>query len=35
MRVADYIADYIYNLGVKEIFMVSGGGVMFLREEVK
>jgi acetolactate synthase I/II/III large subunit len=34
MRVADYIADYIYNLGVKEIFMVSGGGVMFLTDGI-
>jgi acetolactate synthase-1/2/3 large subunit len=34
MRVADYIADYIYNLGVKEIFMVSGGGQMFLTDGI-
>jgi len=32
MRVTDYIADYIYNLGVKEVFMVSGGGMMFLSD---
>jgi len=29
-RVTDYIANYIYRLGVKEIFMGSGGGMMFL-----
>lgn len=34
MRVADYIADYIYRLGVKEVFMVSGGGMMFLSDGV-
>lgn len=31
-RVADYIAEYIYQLGVKNIFMVSGGGMMFLSD---
>ncbi len=34
IRVADYIADYIYKLGVKEIFMVSGGGMMFLSDGI-
>lgn len=34
MRVADYIADFIYNLGVKEVFMVSGGGMMFLSDGI-
>jgi len=33
-RVADYIADYVYNLGVKEIFMVSGGGMMYLTDGI-
>lgn len=32
MRVTDYIANYIYELGVKEVFMVSGGGMMFLSD---
>lgn len=32
MRVADYIADYIYKLGVKHVFMLSGGGMMFLSD---
>lgn len=31
-RVADYIADYIYKLGIKNVFMVSGGGMMFLSD---
>lgn len=31
-RVADYIAEYIYQLGVKDVFMVSGGGMMFLSD---
>lgn len=34
MRVADYIADRIYKEGVKDIFMVSGGGMMFLSDGV-
>lgn len=33
-RVADYIAEYIYKLGVEDIFMVSGGGLMFLSDGV-
>ncbi len=31
-RVADYIAEYICRLGVKDVFMVSGGGMMFLSD---
>lgn len=31
-RVADYIAEYIHQLGVKNVFMVSGGGMMFLSD---
>lgn len=34
MRVADYIADYIFRSGVKEVFMVTGGGMMFLSDGV-
>lgn len=34
MRVADYIAKYIYNLGVKDVFMLSGGGMMFLSDGI-
>ena len=32
LRVADFIADYIYKLGVRDVFMVSGGGMMFLSD---
>lgn len=32
MRVCDLIADYIYNNGIKDVFMVSGGGLMFLTD---
>ena len=34
VRVADYIADYIYKSGVKDIFLVSGGGMMFLLDGI-
>jgi acetolactate synthase-1/2/3 large subunit len=34
IRVADYIADYIFRLGVKEVFMLTGGGMMFLSDGV-
>lgn len=32
MRVADYIADRLYKEGVKDVFMVSGGGMMYLSD---
>lgn len=32
MRVADYIADYLYKFGVRDVFMLSGGGMMFLSD---
>ena len=31
-RVADYIAEYLHQQGVRDIFMVSGGGMMFLSD---
>lgn len=34
MRVADYIAERIYKEGVKDVFMVSGGGMMFLSDGI-
>jgi len=34
MRVSDYIANFIYRQGVKEVFMVTGGGMMFLSDGV-
>jgi acetolactate synthase-1/2/3 large subunit len=30
MRVADYISHYISDLGIKNVFLVSGGGMMHL-----
>ncbi len=32
MRVADYIAQRLYEAGVTDVFMVSGGGMMFLSD---
>ncbi len=32
MRVCDYIADFIYKQGIKDVFMVSGGGLMYLTD---
>ena len=34
MRVTDYIAEYIYNEAVRHVFMVSGGGMMFLSDGI-
>jgi len=34
MRVADYIAEYIYQHGVRHVFMVAGGGMMFLSDGI-
>ena len=34
IRVVDYIADFIYKLGVKEVFLVTGGGMMFLSDGI-
>lgn len=32
MRVCDYIADEIYKAGAKDVFLVTGGGMMFLTD---
>lgn len=32
MRVSDYLANTIYNAGVEDIFLVTGGGCMFLTD---
>ena len=32
IRVCDFVSDFIYKSGVKDVFMVSGGGVMFLTD---
>ena len=34
IRVTDYIADFIENLGVKHVFMLSGGGIMHLTDGI-
>lgn len=34
IRVVDYLAEYVYKLGIKEVFMVTGGGMMFLSDGV-
>jgi len=34
MRVTDYIAEYIYHQGVRHVFMVVGGGMMFLSDGI-
>ena len=32
VRVCDYIADFVYKHGIKDVFMVSGGGLMYLTD---
>ena len=32
VRVSDYIAKFIYDYGVKDVFMLSGGGIMHLTD---
>lgn len=34
MKVSDYIAEFIAKLGVKDIFLISGGGMMHLLDSV-
>lgn len=34
MRVADYLASTIYNVGVEDVFLVTGGGLMFLTDGI-
>jgi len=34
IRVADYIAEYLVQNGVKDVFMISGGGAMHLNDAV-
>lgn len=34
MRVADYVAHYVHNLKIGDVFMVSGGGMMFLTDGI-
>lgn len=35
MRVVDYITDSLYKAGAKDVFMLTGGGMMFLSDSVK
>ena len=32
MRVCDVVANFIYDTGIEDVFMVSGGGLMFLTD---
>lgn len=32
MRTADYIFQFLADRGVRDVFMVSGGGAMFLND---
>ena len=34
IRVADYIVQYLVNYGIKDIFMITGGGAMHLNDAV-
>lgn len=34
MRVADFIIEYIYQQGTDHVFMIAGGGAMFLNDAV-
>lgn len=34
VRVSDYIADYLENIGVRAVFLLSGGGMMHLLDAV-
>ncbi len=34
MRVADYVAEHLENIGVKHVFLLSGGGMMHLLDAV-
>ena len=34
IRVTDYIANFIYDQGVKDVFMLSGGGSIFLDDGI-
>ena len=35
MRVADYVAQFLKNLGVNEVFMLTGYGAMYLNDAIK
>ena len=35
IRVADYVASFIKKIGVDCVFMVPGGGAMFLNDAIQ
>ena len=35
MRLADYLIDYLWNNGVKCVFIGSGSGIMYLTDAIK
>lgn len=34
MRVADYVVEFLVEKGIQDVFLVSGGGIMFLTDAV-
>src|SRR5579863_10378296 len=34
MRVADYVIDFLVERGIQGVFLVSGGGIMYLTDAV-
>ena len=34
MRLADYVIEYLVNKGLKNIFLVTGRGILFLTDAV-
>ena len=34
MRVADYLAEKLNNVGIEEVFILTGGGLMFLTDGI-
>lgn len=34
MKVTDYIAEKLYDMGIKQVFMVTGGGAMHLNDSI-
>ena len=35
MRLSDYVIDFVYQLGIKDVFTVSGGGSIFLCDSLQ
>ena len=34
MRLSDYVVDFLIKKGVKHVFMVPGGGAMYLNDSI-